>query len=62
MFRDGKIVDDSKTIEDQLNETYADYGGFEKYFELIRSGMSYKQLYEYKKKLNEKLNKDSTTK
>lgn len=56
MFRNGKIVDDSKTIEDQLNETYAEYGGFEKYFDLIRSGMSYKQLYEYKKKLN----KDST--
>lgn len=56
MFRNGKIVDDSKTIEDQLNETYAEFGGFEKYFELVRSGMSYKQLYEYKKKLN----KDST--
>ena len=56
MIKNGRIIDDSKTIEDQLNETYADYGGFEKYFELIRSGMSYKQLHDYKKKLN----KDST--
>ena len=56
MIKNGRIIDDSKTIEDQLNETYADYGGFEKYFELIRSGMSYTQLHDYKKKLN----KDST--
>lgn len=59
MVKNGRIIDDSKTIEDQLNETYADFGGFEEYFKLIRSGMSYKQLFEYKKKLNKKLNEDS---